>query len=157
MNAKDKAVGRWLSILYRTGQSYMDKELKPYNIGSGQGMFLAVLLHKDGIRQENLSTMLQIDKGTTARAIKKLEVEGYIIRNADPNDKRANIIRVTKKSLAIKPVLKRVVENWTDMLTKDFSEEEKKLVVRLLKRMAVNTAFSVRGEEIVGGDFHAAP
>ncbi|KJS21570.1 MAG: hypothetical protein VR72_10080 [Clostridiaceae bacterium BRH_c20a] len=143
MDAKDKAIGPWLSVLYRTGQSYLDKELKAYNLGSGQGMFLAVLLHQDGISQENLSALLQIDKGTTARAIKKLEKEGYIIRRADPNDRRANIIRVTEKSLTIKPVLKRVVENWTDMLTKDFSKEEKEQVVRLLKRMAVNTDYCV--------------
>jgi len=82
MTGEDKLIVRWLSIVYRLGQSFLDKELKLYNLGSGQGMFLAGLLHRDGISQEHLSALLCIDKGTTARAIKKLEEEGYVLREA---------------------------------------------------------------------------
>lgn len=144
MRRQEKLIGRWLSITYRIGQCYLDKALKPYNLGSGQGMFLAVLLNQDGISQENLATILHIDKGTTARAIKKLEAEGYIVREVDPNDKRVNIIRVTEKSLAVQPLLKKVWEDWTNMLTSGFSEEEKVKAVALLRKMASNVTCNVR-------------
>ena len=42
-------------------------------------MFLLELYKKDGKNQEELSEKLNIDKGTTARAIKKLEEEGFLI------------------------------------------------------------------------------
>ena len=66
----------WLSILYRYGRSHISKVLEPYNIGSGQYIFLMVLLKNNGISQEELSDYLKIDKATTAKAVRKLEQAG---------------------------------------------------------------------------------
>lgn len=141
---KDRSLGRWLSILYRYGHCYLDKELNQYNLRSGQAIFLAILLEKDGMSQESLSSLLQIDKATTARAIKKLEQEGYVVRKPSPRDRRAKIIYVTEKALAIKPVLIIVGEKWTDILTNNFNPEEKELIIELLKKMAQNAAQYVK-------------
>ncbi|MGI6226128.1 MAG: MarR family winged helix-turn-helix transcriptional regulator [Peptococcales bacterium] len=140
MNEQERSIGRWLSITYRIGQTYLDKNLKPYNLGSGQGMFLATLLCQDGISQKHLATALHIDKGTTARAIKKLEIEGYIVKKIDPHDKRVNLIKVTEKAKVIQPVLKKVWEDWINILTSGFSQEERKKAADLLQKMAQNAA-----------------
>jgi len=143
----EKSIGRWISILYRYGQCFLDKQLKPYHLGSGQFIFLAVLLYKDGISQENLANYLEIDKGTTARAIKKLEEEGYVIRKTDPNDKRANLVKVTNKALAIKPLLQQISQKWTKKLTIDFTQEEEETVIKLLERMAENAALLIKSKD----------
>ncbi|MDK2799801.1 MAG: hypothetical protein PWP27_1097 [Clostridiales bacterium] len=144
MRDKNKSIGRWISILYRYGQCYFEKELRPYKIGSGQFIFLLALLEQDGISQESLSNHLNIDKGTTARAIKKLEAAGYIVRRTDPDDKRANRVYVTEKALEIRAILGNITKKWTDLLSVDFTAEEKEIIIDLLKRMSQNAASFIK-------------
>ncbi|HWJ03616.1 MAG TPA: MarR family transcriptional regulator, partial [Verrucomicrobiae bacterium] len=83
------SIRRDISTLYRYGQAYIAKRIGALDIGSGQYIFLMTLFRKGGISQEELSCYLRIDKGTTAKAIKKLEDGGYIKRETDLKDKRA--------------------------------------------------------------------
>ena len=69
-------IGKYISQLYRRGGAFISKGMEKYNIGQGQFMFLMELYTQDGKNQEDLSKILKIDKGTTARAIKRLEEEG---------------------------------------------------------------------------------
>ena len=55
-------------------------------------LFFKYSVSKDGIKQEEMASSLNIDKGTTARAIKKLEEEGYIYRQKDKEDNRAQLV-----------------------------------------------------------------
>lgn len=130
--------GRWVSLLNRYIQAYISKHLKAYNLGCGQHSFLLVLYDNNGISQDTLSDILNIDKGTTAKAVKKLEDEGYVYREVDPDDKRAYRLYCTEKALNLKPVLFEVLRSYNDMLTANFTEEEKELTLKLLKKMSEN-------------------
>ncbi|MGL5752897.1 MAG: MarR family winged helix-turn-helix transcriptional regulator [Paraclostridium sp.] len=85
-------IGKYISQIYRKGRTFINKELVQQDMGSGQFMFLIQLYKQDGINQEELTEKLSIDKGTTARAVKKLEEEGFVIRLKDESDKRAYIV-----------------------------------------------------------------
>jgi DNA-binding MarR family transcriptional regulator len=74
------SIPRWVSLLYRYGQMYIGDQLKHTEIGKGQHIFLNALYNEDGLSQEELSHHLKIDKGTTAKALKKLEGLGYVKR-----------------------------------------------------------------------------
>ena len=138
MNENKNSVPRWISLLHRHSHMYLGKQLKPYNINKGQYIFLNALYKKDGVRQEQLSDYLKIDKGTTAKAIKKLEEDKYIIRKVDANDKRAYNVYLTEKALKVKPMVRKAMMAWTDILFSGFSEEEKKTSLALLERMGEN-------------------
>lgn len=138
MKSRHDSIGKWISIIHRHLQTYIFKELKPYNIGKGQFIFLMTLMKKDGISQEELSHILDIDKGTTARALKKLEAEGYIKRKKDPHDKRAYMVHVTEAGWELRPILNKLRKNLTEILSLGFTEKEKEQTLLLLKRMAEN-------------------
>ena len=72
-------IGKYISQIYRKGRAFISKGLTQYDMGYGQMLFLLQLYRQDGISQEELTEKLSIDKGTTARSIKKLEQEGFII------------------------------------------------------------------------------
>jgi DNA-binding MarR family transcriptional regulator len=133
-----ESLGKWISVIYRQGKIHISNELKPYNIGYGQFPFLNVLFEKDGIRQEDISRMLSIDKATTGRAIKKLEVEGYVKRVRDTEDRRAYKIFLTPRGRKMEPVLHKILLQWTNFLDADFSDEEKEKIRQLLGRMYQN-------------------
>jgi len=138
MNENKNSLGRWISLLHRHGHIYVGRHLKQYNIKKGQYTFLNALYKKDGIRQEQLSDYLKIDKGTTAKAIKKLEDYDYILRKVDPIDKRAYNVYLTEKALKIKPMVRKAMMDWIDILYSGFSEDEKKTSLALLERMGEN-------------------
>lgn len=138
LNSNNQSIGRWISILYRYNHCYIDKELKKYHIGSGQSIFLNALLRKDGISQEELSHILMIDKATTARALAKLEKEGYVQRKIDPKDRRAYRIFVTDKAKEMERIFFNILYQWTEILSSGMDQEQKELVLDMLQKMAYN-------------------
>lgn len=138
MNGEKYSTGRWISILYRYGQSYVGRKLEDYNIGSGQYGILLNLHRKGGISQEELADYLKTDKGTIAKSVKKLEDEGYIERSPDSGDKRAYRVYLTQKAKDVIPVLQEAIGSWEDALVSGLSDSEKEIVGQLLYKMAKN-------------------
>src|SRR5690554_5730985 len=130
--------GRLISLLFRYFQIYMANELEPYNIGRGQALFLFALYQKDGLSQEKLACSLNIDKSTTARAINKLEKAGYVIRKKNNEDLRSNQIFLTPQAKQFKPKLYSILQQWTEVLSKDMTREEVNTALNLLTKMFQN-------------------
>ena len=111
--SNSKSVGRIIANIHKFSDMYINQELESYKIGSSQLHFLNMLYQKDGINQEYLAHHLNKDKATSARAIKKLEEEGYVIRKRDDFDKRSYAIFLTKKSKDLMPVFRKILREWT--------------------------------------------
>ena len=116
----------------------MHHQLQEYNIGSGQFHFLMMLYRKDGVNQETLAERLHLDKATSARAIKKLEEQGFVIRKKDPNDRRNYHIHLTPKAIKLKKNIRKILSNWTDILLKGLSDEEEEQLYILLEKISQN-------------------
>lgn len=144
MTKDEGSVGKWISILNRHGQAYISKNLKKYDIGSGQYIFIITLFDNNGISQDKLSEILSIDKGTTARALQKLEAKGYIRREIDDKDKRAYKVYATEKAYAIKPEIFKVLKASSNILSENLTDTEKKLAIDLLKKMSVNAVSKLK-------------
>ncbi len=139
VNSGYKPISRCISVLYRHAQIYVGNQLKPYNLGRGQYTYLLILYKNDGISQEELSKILMIDKGTTARAIEKLESIGYVKREVNPEDKRAYNVFLTDKAKDLEPVLYSIMCSWNNILLNGLEEEEKDKVDYILEKMVTNT------------------
>lgn len=137
-NNSCQSVGKYISIIHRTGSSFLSKEFSKFNIGSGQYMYLIHLYKNDGLSQEELTEILNIDKGTTAKSIKKLETEGFVMRVKDKNDKRINRVYLTPKALEIKDEFLLSINAWENTLTSNLSYAEKEQALTLLKKITYN-------------------
>ena len=87
-------------------------------------MFLLELYINDGKNQEEIAETLKIDKGTTARALKKLEEQGFVTRIKDENDKRSNKIYLNDKAKDVREGVLDVLNDWNKEITKSLTEEE---------------------------------
>jgi DNA-binding MarR family transcriptional regulator len=151
LNSVEHSIERWISILYRYGQSYVSKKLRPHNIRSGQFVILLALFRNSGISQEELSGYLKLDKGSIARSIKKLEDEAYIERRVDLDDKRAHKVFLTQKALDIIPIVRESIQSWEDLILSDLSDSERQLVEQLLYNMA-RKAYGIKERAEIGGN-----
>ena len=142
MNAEkckgNKHIGKYISQLYRKGSVFINKEVSEYGIGSGQFMFLLELYINDGKNQEEIAETLKIDKGTTARALKKLEEQGFVTRIKDENDKRSNKIYLNDKAKDVRECVLDVLNDWNKEITKSLTEEEEEMLKSLLEKVCKN-------------------
>lgn len=136
--SEHKHIAKYISQLYRKGSSYINKEISKYGIGSGQFMFLLELYKKDGKNQEEIAEDLKMDKGTTARALKKLEEQGFLTRLKDEKDKRSNKIYLSDKAKNIREDIFNILDDWNKQITRSLAKEEVKMLEDLLEKVSKN-------------------
>ena len=132
------AIAKYVSTLYRQGNAFLSKKFSKFGLGAGQYLFLIHLYKNDGINQEKLSEMINIDKGTTAKAITKLEQLELVTRVKDDKDKRTNRIFLTSKAIEIKDEFYEILHSWENTITANLTEEEVELGLKILNKMSNN-------------------
>ncbi|WP_339294031.1 MarR family transcriptional regulator [Paenibacillus sp. FSL W7-1279] len=85
------------------------------------------------MNQKTLSEQLMVDKTTTAKAIRKLESEGYIRKEIDPIDLRNQKIYLTDSGRAVVPKIEEALAEVMEIGTEGISAEEYLELIRLLK------------------------
>ena len=73
-----------------------------------------------------LSKLGQFDKGTTSKAVQKLEEEGYVSVKIDEKDKRIRRIYTTEKAQKLIHKIYHIRDTWIHDITASFSEKERK-------------------------------
>lgn len=139
MDLKGKqTIGRYINILHRMAGIYLGKELPALNISPGQYIFLAELFDEHGLSQDELTEKVYVDKANTARALKKLEDNGFIKREVDENNKRIKRAYLEPSANEIKDDFWKILQGWSEVLTKDIPENRQKQLLEDLHKMAGN-------------------
>lgn len=125
--------GQFISAIYRHMQVLITAELAPYRIGSGQYIFLMAIAFQQPITQKALSERLLIDKTTTAKAITKLEAEGYIRREINPADNRYQLLYLTESGREVVPKVQEALARVKNKIRKGITDEEYDMLLGLLK------------------------
>ncbi|WP_245856116.1 MarR family winged helix-turn-helix transcriptional regulator [Paenibacillus rigui] len=133
MNTLSESHGQYISAIYRHMQVIISSELAPYRIGSGQYIFLMAIAFQQPITQKALSEKLLIDKTTTAKAITKLEAEGYVRRETDPVDNRYQLLYLTESGHEVVPKVQDALSRVKNKTRKGMTDEEYDVLLGLLK------------------------
>lgn len=134
-------IGKYIGELHRASGIYFSKKFSKFGIGSGQYVFLLNLYKNSGITQEELTEKVKLDKATTARAIKKLEDEGYVSRVKKENDKRAYRLELTEKAENIKEEVYSIMEQWENKVRGCLTKEETEELINLLIKLRNSSLF----------------
>ena len=141
-----KSVGKWISIIHRQTQIYLNKELKKYDLNSSEYIYLINLFgRKEGINQKQLSDMILIDDALTTRAMKSLEMKGYIKREKNTKDKRSFNITLTNKGIEKVPLIHKVLNNWTAIISENIDEKEIEYIIGKLMTISDNALQETKG------------
>ncbi|WP_227872188.1 MarR family winged helix-turn-helix transcriptional regulator [Paenibacillus albus] len=130
--------GQYISAIYRHMQILIASELAPYRIGSGQYIYLMAIASQEAITQKALSEKLLIDKTTTAKAITKLEAEGYVRREIDPADNRYQLLYLTQSGREVVPKVQEALRRVKNKTRKGINDEEYELLLDLLRTVLRN-------------------
>lgn len=131
-------VSLMVSMIHRTHMIFINEKIKDMDITAGQIPFLMVLSREEGISQDDLASHFHIDKGTVARALKRLEDNKYLFREIDPENRRKHLIYLTSKGKETVPQIKNIDKEWNDSMRSKISEDEYNHIFNIIKKMALN-------------------
>lgn len=133
-----KEILREIGMIARALDSISNIEFKEYDLTKGQYLYLVRICENPGIIQEKLAEMIKVDRTTAARAIKKLEINGFIEKGADDKNQKIKKLYPTEKGINVYPFLIRE-HNYSDMVAlAGFSEREVDAIFNLLIRVRKN-------------------
>jgi len=144
--------GAVIAIVTRERFIFLNERLRPLGLTFGQFPVLMRLSHEQNIMQENLVRHFFLDKGTIARAARKLEAAGYISRIVDPGNRRAVRIFLTEKGEDIIPRLIAIEREWASRVSNGLSAEEREQAENLIRRIARNSHMTIQN---IGDQVHA--
>lgn len=133
-----KEILREIGMIARALDSISNIEFKEYELTKGQYLYLVRICENPGIIQEKLSEMIKVDRTTAARAIKKLEINGFIEKKEDESNKKIKKLFPTEKGKNVYPFIKRENDYSNTVALEGFSETEAETISNLLQRVRKN-------------------
>lgn len=133
-----KEILREIGMIARALDSISNIEFKEYDLTKGQYLYLVRICENPGIIQEKLAEMIKVDRTTAARAIKKLEITGFIEKKVDAHNKKNKKLFPTEKGENVYPFIKRENDYSNIMALEGFSEKEAETTFNLLQRIRKN-------------------
>ncbi|MBG9989058.1 winged helix-turn-helix transcriptional regulator [Aerococcaceae bacterium DSM 111176] len=135
MNDTDITLYRRIGLITRKSTTEMNQLAAKFQLENNLFLYLIRIVENEGLSQSDLADLLQVDKTTLSRAIKKLEKNLYIVKETNPINKNFNQLFPTQKTLDMYEELfsfeKQVIENGLKFL----NSEEKQCLNDLLKKI----------------------
>jgi DNA-binding MarR family transcriptional regulator len=133
-----KEILREIGMIARALDSISNIEFKEYELTKGQYLYLVRICENPGIIQEKLAEMIKVDRTTAARAIKKLEMNGFIDKKDDQENKKIKKLFPTEKGKQVYPFIKKENDYSNSVALEGFSEIEADTIFNLLQRVRKN-------------------
>lgn len=140
----DKYIIYFISKTKKKMSEFIERKLKEKNLNDlvpSYGNILTVLYDNGGrLNMKEIGVLLGKDKSTITALINKLIKLDYVMKEKSTTDKRVTYIVLTKKAKEIEDKFNEISKSVNQTAYKDFTDEEKEIFLRLLKKL--NTNFS---------------
>lgn len=133
-----KGILREIGMIARALDSISNIEFKEYDLTKGQYLYLVRICENPGIIQEKLAEMIKVDRTTASRAIKKLEINGFIEKKEDNDNKKIKKLFPTEKGESVYPFIIRENDYSNQVALSGFSENEVETIYNLLHKVRKN-------------------
>ena len=132
------AFGYRLGMLFRLYNLGVKRAMAQMGLSVSLVPVLGELFYKDGITQDTLSERVNLDKGSTARAVEKLERKGLVRRVENGANRRQKFVYLTEKAREKKEIFFSPLYEWSFVMSKDFTLSESKKMLEFFDIMSEN-------------------
>lgn len=127
----------------------IDAKFREYGLGFGQPPILKYLSDHENATQKEIADHLQITQPAVAKALKKMEESGFIVRLENKKDTRCHRLKLTKKGKEIMSFADDYFLNIDNITYTGFTEDEIELLSVFVERMNNNlTAFAKEDKNV---------
>ena len=128
-------------ILNRTSiqsKALFTQRIKQFDISPEQWSLVFRTVESKGLTQKELSDSTYKDQANITRSIDRLEKKSLLKRVPNHNDRRIINIFPTEDAINLVDTIITISSEFNSFLTKDFSEEEKQQLIKLLNKVYEN-------------------
>ncbi len=115
-----------------------EKRLKGTGVSPTQIQALAQLVASGPISQSELVSRLSITPASGVRLIDRMVRDGWVLRQADPSDRRVKLVELTEQTVKFWENITRTGQDVLEQAYKGLKREEIELVKRILGRVRQN-------------------
>lgn len=126
---------RKITKIAREAQKPVLRALRAQGVGVAEVDLIHALRHNPGCTQAKLAQTLHTDKAAVARRVKNLENKGYLIRQADPGDRRSSLLYPTERAAELKASKAGIESAFYEYLITALTEEEAAVFAGLLDKL----------------------
>lgn len=134
----DYSITREIMYTARQSQLCIGVQMEKYGITAAEEPFFMAIQKHIGATQEELTSLVGVDKALTTRVISSLEKKGYLIRRQDEKDRRQNRVYATQKALNIGGMVKAELLQLNDEILRGISKEDRIILYHSLLIMEEN-------------------
>jgi MarR family transcriptional regulator, transcriptional regulator for hemolysin len=120
----DLRLGYLIHDVSRLRRMMFDRALAPLGITRSQWWVLAFISRKDGLPQTQLANELDVGKVGVGALIDRLESSGFVIRQADPVDRRVKRVFVTKQARGFLERLRKETDKFNAKITRGINRTQ---------------------------------
>ncbi|MBB1302244.1 MarR family transcriptional regulator [Pseudoalteromonas sp. SG43-7] len=131
-------LGRLVAYLRSNLVTHLDAGLTPMDLTSAQYIVVVLLARGKVHTLAELCEHMVYDRGAMSRLLSRLEEKGLVAKQQSAEDRRSTLLCLTEKGQQLYPEILPIVNNIYRTALIDFSDDEKKLLAKLLFRAIHN-------------------
>lgn len=134
----EQPLGRMIYCMAQDIKNLAERVLAPYDLTLEQFQTLKVLSPTSGLTQRQLGQAINKNPANMTRILDRLEAKSLTIRQADPADRRAYLVFLTDRGLALLEEVKGVFDKFSAGVHEGLTDEMKQATRKVLKIMEAN-------------------
>ena len=142
---KTESAGYLMNHIARQFAILLGEGLKPLGISPAQFPILLELWQKDGLSQQELVERTDLKQATIANTLARMERDGLITREPNPDDARSRLIMLTEQARALQQQSTEIAKALNQTALSDLSADEQKLFLEMAAKIVA------RQQEMIAG------
>jgi MarR family transcriptional regulator, transcriptional regulator for hemolysin len=138
----ESTAGFWINRASRLLLRRLDGRLRPFGFAMSYLPVLRALARNQSLSQKELAQLARVEQPTMAEMLARMERDGVVQREPNPDDKRGNLISLTRSTRARFPKAKAALVEGEREAMAGLSDAEKVLLRKLLQRVVRNVESS---------------
>lgn len=132
MTDDDRQFGVLAADISRIMRTEFDRRVAAHGVTRAQWMVLARLARRPGCTQTELAEMMEVERATAGRLLDRLEENGLVRREADPEDRRVRRVYPTSTAERDQAKMRDIADSLVDEALADLSAAQRETLTDLL-------------------------
>ncbi len=133
-----ESLGFHCNLTFKAFVAALEDKLKDTRVSPAQFLALAHLTALGTLSQKALSNLLSITPATTVRLVDRMERDGWVTRESDPEDGRTNRVVLTDEALRVWEEVSQIARAMLNQAYRGIHPAEIEAVKRVLERVRRN-------------------
>ena len=129
---------RQIGSISRALDSIANIEFKDLRLNRGQYLYLVRIFEHPGIISDRLAVLLNVDRTTTARGVRKLEQAGFVLKKDDEVNKKIKHLFVTESGEELAKEIEKENIYSNELMIKGLSKTEQTELRKYLRIIEKN-------------------